>query len=174
MCYDKINIELVIKEKPTQDISTNATSITILDNINPNPNIITANTYRPPSPLYHHVANFLYSTKYCRQKYVIISCFTITLVTMIYFLIQITNGLNDANLPLLTRSMDGINNKLSSLEKLSIYLGTLNNKLEQFPNATSIMNENFKLNGYSISSASTSTSTSNMINNNYGQSLPLP
>lgn len=91
---------------------------------------------------------------------------------MIYFLIQITNGLNDANLPLLTTSMDGINNKLSSLEQLSYYLGTLNNRLEQFPNATSIMNENFKLNGYSISSAS--TSTSNMINNNNGQSPPQP
>ena len=173
MCYDKINIELVIKEKPTQDISTNATSITILDNISPNTNSIVPNTLRPP-PRPYHVANILYSTKYCRQKYVIISCFTITLVTMIYFLIQITNGLNDANLPLLTTSMDGINNKLSSLEQLSYYLGTLNNKLEQFPNATSIMNENFKLNGYSISSGSTSTSTSNMINNNYGQSLPLP
>ena len=169
MCYDKINIELVIKEKPTQDISTNATSITILDNTNPNPNAIVPNAHRPPP---YHVANLLYSTKYCRQKYVIISCFTITLVAMIYFLIQITNGLNDANLPLLTTSMDGINNKLSSLEQLSYYLGTLNNRLEQFPNATSIMNENFKLNGNSISSAS--TSTSNMINNNNGQSLPPP
>ena len=174
MCYDKINIELVIKEKPTQDISTNATSITILDNpsnISPNSNTISPNALHPrPSP--YHVANHLYSTKYCRQKYVIISCFTITLVAMIYFLIQITNGLNDANLPLLTTSMDGINNKLSSLEQLSYYLGTLNNRLEQFPNATSIMNANFKLNGYSISS--TTSSTSNMIKNNNGQSLPPP
>ena len=119
MCYDKINIELVIKENPLQDISTNATSITILDNVNPNPNANAnttisktlsphhrSSTLSPspspsPSPSYR-VANILYSTKYCRQKYVIISCFTITLIAMIYFLIQIMNGLNDANLPLLT------------------------------------------------------------------------
>jgi len=74
---------------------------------------------------------------------------------MIYFLVQIMNGLNDANLPLLTKSMNGINNKLTSLKQLSIHLGTLNSKLDQISNST-IMNQNFKINEYSYSTSPTS------------------
>ena len=78
-----------------------------------------------------------------------------TLLVMIYFLVQIMNGLNDANLPLLTKSMNGINNKLTSLKQLSIHLGTLNSKLDQISNST-IMNQNFKINEYSYSTSPTS------------------
>jgi len=166
MCYDKINIEFVSKERP-QDISTNSTTITIIDNPQRQPLSLprtrTPSTPHTPSTTYpihqrHHSpfhANLIYSTKYCRQKYVIISCFTMTLLVMIYFLVQIMNGLNDANLPLLTKSMNGINNKLTSLKQLSIHLGTLNSKLDQISNST-IMNQNFKINEYSYSTSPTS------------------
>ena len=153
MCYDKINIEFVSKERP-QDISTNSTTITIIDN--PQRQTIslpqTQTLSTPHSPF--HV-NLIYSTKYCRQKYVIISCFTMTLLVMIYFLVQIMNGLNDANLPLLTKSMNGINNKLTSLNQLNNHLGTLNSKLDEISNTT-IINQNLKINEYSYSTSPTS------------------
>jgi hypothetical protein len=78
-----------------------------------------------------------------------------TLLVMIYFLVQIMNGLNDANLPLLTKSMNGINNKLTSLNQLNNHLGTLNSKLDEISNTT-IINQNLKINEYFYSTSPTS------------------
>ena len=153
MCYDKINIEFVSNERP-QDISTNSTTITIIDNPQRQPiSLPRTQTLSTPDSPFH--VNLIYSTKYCRQKYVIISCFTMTLLVMIYFLVQIMNGLNDANLPLLTKSMNGINNKLTSLNQLNNHLGTLNSKLDEISNTT-IINQNLKINEYFYSTSPTS------------------
>tara|TARA_A200000113_G_scaffold224671_1_gene243169 strand:+ start:352 stop:627 length:276 start_codon:yes stop_codon:yes gene_type:complete len=55
---------------------------------------------------------------------------------MIYFLVQIMTGLDEANIPLLTRSMDGINNKLTNLKLLNMNLANLNQKLDYISNTT--------------------------------------
>jgi len=77
-----------------------------------------------------------YENYYCRQKYLLVSCFTTTLLVMIYFLVQIMTGLDEANIPLLTRSMDGINNKLTNLKLLNMNLANLNQKLDYISNTT--------------------------------------